>query len=209
MSSPGSNPSAESPPGVCPVCGSALSRLPMVNGSGYLEICSKCDYQHKIETAGPPPVENPSPATTEDSQRFRRLLAEGEQPVGPDEWPDELLEDLPPEARRALKGKPPSTDTSPPTDEIPDHVKRTLMDYGFAIDEDSRGLRLSSPGGLRRPGTGDLSATDVVRLASQLGGAPPPPKERRTCPSCQAVLPRTATRCSWCDADLPPLDTES
>lgn len=181
----------------------------MVDGSGYVQICDNCDYQRKVETAATPPAGDSTPAKGENPQRFRRLIAEGEQPAQPDEWPEELLEDLPPEARQALKGRPPSSSTSPAADEVPGHVKRTLMDYGFAVDEDARGLRLRSPGGLRRPGTGDLSATDVVRLASQLGGAPPPPEERRTCPSCQAVVPKTAARCSWCDAELPPLDPES
>jgi len=209
VSSPDNSQSPKSPSGACPVCGGTLSRLPIVDGSGYLQICDDCDYQHKIEATEEPPVQDHSPAMGEDPQRFRRLLAESERPLQPDEWPEELLEDLPPEARQALKGHPPSTDASPPTDEVPGHVKRTLMDYGFAVDEDSRGLRLRSAGGLRRPRTGDLSATDVVHLASELGGAPPPPEERRTCPSCRAVVPRTAVRCSWCDADLPPLDPES
>jgi len=208
VSSPTNNQATPSEPSVCPDCGGRLSRLPTVGGDGYLWICDRCDYQQLVQREPDPAIEDledPAPPSDEDSQRFRRLLAGSDEPVRPDGWPQYLLDDLPPDARQALERRPLSADAAPPTEDIPGHVKRTLMDYGFAVDEDARGLRLRFPGGLRRPGTGDLSATDVVRLASQLGGAPPP-EERRTCPACQAVLPRTAERCSWCDTDLPPLD---
>jgi hypothetical protein len=182
-----------------------MTRLPTVGGGGFLWMCNQCDYQRLVEEESPPREE--SSPEVDDPHRFRRLIADAGTSENPDAWPEELLQELPPEAREALekKGAPTKSDTS--DSEIPGHVKRTLMDYGFAIDEDARGVRLRSPGGLRRPGTGDLSPSDVVRLASQLGGSAPPPEERRTCPSCKAVVPRTATRCSWCDADLPPLES--
>ncbi len=188
----------------CPECGARLNRLPTVDASGYLLVCSQCDYQRLDETltAAEPTPQPPEEAAGES--RFRRLVSSGTQPLSPDGWPDELLESLPPEARSTLTKKAPESNSRPPAGEVPSHVKRTLMDYGFAVDEDARGLRLRSPGGRRRPGTGDLSASDVVRLASTLGGAPPPPEERRECPKCKAVVARSAPRCPWCGAPLLP-----
>jgi hypothetical protein len=195
---------------VCPDCGGKLNRLPTVDAAGYFLVCSQCDYQ-QLDM----PVARDEPTPKTDASRdgepslFKRLVESGTKPLKPSQWPDEFLESLPPDARGALTNQPPEAQPDAPTGEVPSHVKRTLMDYGFAVDEDARGLRLRSPGGLRRPGTGDLSASDVVRLASTLGGAPPPPEERRQCPKCQAVVARTAPRCPWCGAPLPPATPDS
>ena len=43
-----------------------------------------------------------------------------------------------------------------------------------------------------------LTPEDVIRLA---GGALPP-EQRQTCPKCDAVISRNATRCPWCGAPL-------
>jgi hypothetical protein len=203
------DPSQDSKTNACPECGGRLSRLPTVDGDGYLLVCDRCDYQRVLQRPPEPQPESDQSARSDDTARFRRLLAEGEATERDEDWPDELLEDLPPEARQALETKRDAPEPSPRDEGVPDRVTRTLMDYGFAVDEDARGLRLRSAGGLRRPGTGDLSAHDVVRLASELGGAPPPPEERRACPKCKAMVPRTATRCQWCDAELSPEEDDS
>jgi len=44
-----------------------------------------------------------------------------------------------------------------------------------------------------------LTPEDVIRLA---GGALPL-EQRQTCPKCDAVISRNATRCPWCGASLP------
>lgn len=209
MSSPEFKSASPSESGVCPACGAGLTRLPTVDGNGFVLVCNECDFQELVSGDPEPTQKEPNSPSEKDAGRFRRLLAENRPPDPSEPWPEELLEDLPPEAREALEGQTSSPDAGSPAGDVPGHLKRTLMDYGFAVDEDARGLRLRSAGGLRRPGTGDLSATDVVRLASELGGAPPPPEERRTCPSCKAIVSRSAVRCSWCDAELPPLDPEN
>jgi hypothetical protein len=188
----------------CPECGGRLNRLPTVDANGYLLVCSQCDFQRLDEPPKQAQTVPPPEGDEGDSSRFKRLVESGTKPLNPNQWPDEFLEALPPDARGALAKEPAKADPAPPPTEVPSEVKRTLMDYGFAVDEDARGLRLRSPGGFRRPGTGDLSASDVVRLASTLGGAPPPPEERRTCPKCQAVVARSAPRCPWCGAPLLP-----
>jgi hypothetical protein len=49
-----------------------------------------------------------------------------------------------------------------------------------------------------RPESGRLSPDDVIQLA----GGPLPPEERRACPQCGAVIPRSAEKCAWCGAPL-------
>lgn len=59
---------------------------------------------------------------------------------------------------------------------------------------------LQTPANARdvRPQAGQLSPDDVIQLA----GGPLPPEERRACPQCGAVVPRSAEKCAWCGASL-------
>lgn len=60
------------------------------------------------------------------------------------------------------------------------------------------GLQTPANAGDVRPQSGQLSLDDVIQLA----GGPLPPEERRACPQCGAVVPRSAEICAWCGASL-------
>jgi hypothetical protein len=60
------------------------------------------------------------------------------------------------------------------------------------------GLQTPAHAGDVRPQPGELSLDDVIQLA----GGPLPPEERRACPQCGAVVPRSAEKCAWCGAPL-------
>jgi len=60
------------------------------------------------------------------------------------------------------------------------------------------GLRAPANSRDVRPQSGQLSPDDVIKLA----GGPLPPEERRACPQCGAVIPRSARKCAWCGAPL-------
>jgi hypothetical protein len=60
------------------------------------------------------------------------------------------------------------------------------------------GLQTPTNAGDVRPQSGQLSPDDVIQLA----GGPLPPEERRACPQCGAVVPRSAEKCAWCGAPL-------
>jgi hypothetical protein len=86
---------------------------------------------------------------------------------------------------------------------LSDEKIRSFVDQGIVIDEDAHGLRLTGlPVRGRGKGTGQLSATDIVRLAADLGGGVLPADQRRQCPHCDAVVPRQAVRCEWCGKSL-------
>jgi molecular chaperone DnaK (HSP70) len=50
----------------------------------------------------------------------------------------------------------------------------------------------------KRPHPRELSPEEIVQLA----GEPLAPEDRRICPHCKAVIPRTAEKCQWCGARL-------
>jgi hypothetical protein len=60
------------------------------------------------------------------------------------------------------------------------------------------GLQAPAHAGDVRPQSEELSPDDVIQLA----GGPLPPEERRACPQCGAVVPRSAEKCAWCGAPL-------
>lgn len=182
-------PSVES----CPECGAQLSRWPSLEGDGYIQSCDSCGYTAAIEqeASDPPSPDDQPPA------RFRDLLAAHEK-FAPSELPDELLQELPASAREAL-----SPDAEPPPDEpnsLSDDLEQRLKQHGYILSTDGHGPRIS--GGHHRPGTGDLSAYDLVRLAAEMEGGVPSPDQKTQCPHCQAVIPVGEERCPWCDNGL-------
>ena len=60
------------------------------------------------------------------------------------------------------------------------------------------GLQAPANAGGVRAQSGQLSPDDVIQLA----GGPLPPEQRRACPQCGAVVPRSAEKCAWCGASL-------
>jgi len=86
---------------------------------------------------------------------------------------------------------------------LSDEKIRSFVDQGIIIDEDAHGLHLTGlPVRGRGKGTGQLSATDIVRLAADLDGGVLRADQRRQCPHCDAVVPRQASRCEWCGKTL-------
>lgn len=60
------------------------------------------------------------------------------------------------------------------------------------------GQQASTSRGRTSPKQEPLSPDDVIQLA----GGPLPPEERRTCPRCEAVISKGATKCAWCGTSL-------
>jgi hypothetical protein len=185
-----------------------MRRLPALDG-GYLLACDACGHQQTVPPQatvdGEPPSEDPpasagTPAVlpprdpTETIERFRKLTAGGEQT--PQEWPEEVLESLPPEARQQLAQRAKKEAARGEQGTVSADWEQHLRSHGYYLDTDHRGTRLSGQG--PRPGTGDLSAYDVVRLAADLDGGLPAPESRRKCPHCQAVISMQAANCPWC-----------
>ncbi len=132
-------------------------------------------------------------------QRFRRLLSEAETTSPGHPLPPSLLEDLPEEARRLLKGEDAPKQKSS-TANLHDTLEHSLRDQGFVLEEDSRGsVRFS---GDLRSNTGALSPYDIVRMASDLDGGVQHTTELRHCPDCQAAAPSGVTVCEWCGASI-------
>jgi len=77
---------------------------------------------------------------------------------------------------------------------------RNLLGMSDSASSTSQATRRATLVGLGKAPTQQelLTPEDVIQLA---GGALPP-AERQTCPRCDAVISRNATRCPWCSASL-------
>jgi len=134
-------------------------------------------------------------------------------PAGPDPAPGSLPPsptDAPPQIEPAPLSPLLSAEAKPAypaSRPLSDEKIRALLDQGIVVEEDAHGLRLSGMPVLGRgKGTGQLSASDIVRLAADLDGGVLPADQRRHCPHCDAVVPPRASRCEWCgkSLDAPP-----
>jgi len=213
---------------ICPACGGPMQVWPTLDGNGYLAVCPTCPAappkpvapdkpaitsQPAVQspsTPDPSPAAVPSASAVEPNPldrppqpRPKDLLAHGSDmpPAGP--WPESLLEDLPDEARRLLAGENPAPPNAAPK-AMPEEYASPLRDQGFVISQDAHGVRLGGTANLRSSGTGGLKSHEIVRLAADLDGGIVPPEDRVRCPKCDAVMPKTASRCQWCGAPLPP-----
>ncbi len=186
----------------CPQCGEKLRRWPTLYGQGFVATCPSCNYE-QVKKLDPSEREEIRPEEGA-RDRFRRLLSGSERPAGED-WPEDLLDELPDEAKDVLlkKGSTPSP-ANAPDGTFRSDTERRLKEHGYYLYEDSHGARLSGYG--PRAGTGDLSPLDMVSLAAQLGGGVPAPKSLRACPHCRAVVAIDASRCPWCEGELPPTE---
>ncbi|GMR10645.1 MAG: hypothetical protein BMS9Abin28_1466 [Anaerolineae bacterium] len=137
----------------------------------------------QIEDAGPPETEK---AIETDPVQFSELLKPGGEP-------EHLLEQVPEELRGVLAARLKAAEET----ERPSFSKNTasnLRRQGYVISEDARGARLAAAPGR----SGDLSASDVVKMAADLDGGVQPHTELPICSECQAASPVGETQCQWC-----------
>lgn len=179
----------------CPQCGGKLRQLPTLGEAGYLVVCTDCDYEGRPGAS----ASTPHPAESAPD-RFRKLL-KTESEATPIALDEESFEEMPPEAKSLLAK--PAGEPKPPTEErtavTPDWEER-LRRHGYYLHTDHTGPRLTGSG--PKPGTGDLTPLDVVRLAADLEGGIPSPQEKVVCPHCQAATPSGRATCQWCGGDL-------
>jgi hypothetical protein len=213
---------------ICPTCGGPMQVWPTLDGNGYLAVCPTCPTAppkpvapEKLVTSSQLPAQpvtssgqlpgaipgaptgEPQPVNHPPQSRPKDLLAQGSETPPAGAWPESLLEDLPDEARRLLAGDKPAP-PKPNPQRMPEELAQSLRDQGFVIAEDAHGVRLGGTANLRSKDTGGLKHHEVVRLAADLDGGIVPPEQRVHCPKCDAVMPKTATRCQWCGAPLTP-----
>lgn len=181
-----------SPEEGCPRCGQPLNRWPTLEPDGFLLVCDECGYERAEAPLTSSGQQTPSQTSASGHEKLQQLLDQ-EQPA---EWSEELLAQLPPEAQAELKAKGKSG-----ASKLPSAMEQRLRGYGYVLAEDAQGARLIGEG--PKPGTGDLSPMDVVRLAAELEGGLPTEGERKSCPHCQAALPPNAQQCQWCGQSLP------
>lgn len=192
----------------CPQCGEKLRRWPTLDGEGFVASCPSCDYEIVKKPDLPDQEVPPDEEAARD--RFRRLLSSGAKLPPEGEWPSDLLEDLPEETKQLLfdTDESPSVPSSSQGDgTFRSDTERRLKEHGYYLYDDGRGARLGGPG--PKPGTGDLSPLDVVSLAANLGGEVPAADSQRNCPHCKATIAVAASRCPWCDGELPPAQADS
>jgi len=182
-------------PGVpfCPLCGGPMEARPSLDGSGWVALCPNCPNAPLVPMKAAP---QPDPLERDKATaRFKKLTQPFAEPKA-GAWPAALLEDLPEEARRLLQHRPPAAGVQG-TAQLREEMAKALRDQGYVLSEDARGMRLTGRPINRGLGTGQLSVSDVIRMASELGGTMPAEKRGR-CPKCDAVVNRELERCPWC-----------
>ncbi len=175
-----------------------MQRWPRLDGAGWVSVCPACPPAPAAASQESTPLPAEPPAEGGGTRRFRDLISAPDQPPG-QALPEDLLEDLPEQARQLLTAKPaPKPSTGP----LPEQLSHALARQGYVVSEDTHGVRLT--GATRSGSTGGLSASDVVRMAADLDGGILPTEQRSRCPKCDAVVPRQAARCEWCGQSLTP-----
>ena len=189
-------------PGVpfCPLCGGPMEARPNLDGDGWVALCPKCPNAPLIPLRAQPP---PDPLERDKATARFKKLTQPFTPPRPGGWPDGLLEDLPEEARELLRRRPPSPGVQG-TAQLREDMARALRDQGYVLNEDARGLRISGAPVKRGRTAGDLTVSDVIRMASELGGGALPAEKRMHCPKCDAVVSTDAGRCPWCSQTIAP-----
>ncbi len=141
------------------------------------------EAEEQIENDSPPEADEPIET---DPAQFRELLKPGGEP-------EHLLEQVPEELRGVLAARLKAAEET----EGPSFSKNTasnLRSQGFLISEDARGARFAADPGR----SGDLSASDVVKMAAELDGGVQPKTKLPICSECQAASPVGETQCQWC-----------
>jgi hypothetical protein len=160
-----------------------MEPLPTLEGSGHAYVCRSCPDQAPISAD-----RDSQSSQTEASERFRNLLKEAEQHKD-DSIP---IAELPEQARRLLMRR---SETGSFRKETID----SLRDRGFVIDEDAHGQRISGLPYSSRGDTGQLSPSEVIRMASELEGGAIAPDQQIHCGNCNAVVHLDQEKCPWCD----------
>jgi hypothetical protein len=182
----------------CPLCGEPMEAHPSLDEDGWVALCPHCPNAPLVPLRAPPP---PDPLERDQATaRFKKLTQPFAEPKD-GAWPSALLEDLPEEARLLLQRRPPAPGVRG-TVQLREEMAKALRDQGYVLSEDARGLRLTGSPVNRGPGTGQLSVSDVIRMASELGGGALPAEKRGRCPKCDALVDRELERCPWCGQAL-------
>jgi hypothetical protein len=163
-----------------------MEPLPTLEGTGHVYVCPSCPDQAPINASS-----ELSESQTDASERFRSLLKEAEEHKD-DSVP---LDELPEEAKRLLKRKS-------ETGSFRKETIESLRDRGFVIDEDVHGQRISGMPYSSRGDSGQLSPSEVVRMALELEGGAISPDDQIKCSNCSAVVSAKQEKCPWCDQPL-------
>lgn len=188
----------------CPNCGGPTRWMSAPDGSEHVAVCPNCS--HAEATFSEPPTKKTTPPPQQEEprsrSRFRDLIAETHTSDESDRWPDEILEDLPEEARALFSESKQETSRPDEDEDLDGHMLHHLREQGYVISQDGDGLRLDSS--LSRPGggAGTMSPHDIVKLVADMEGGVVPPAKRLHCPKCQAMTPSGETRCQWCGEPL-------
>ena len=172
---------------------------PSLDGDGWVALCPRCPNAPLIPLRAAPP---PDPLERDMATARFKKLTQPFAPPRPGGWPEALLEDLPEDAREMLRRRPPTPGVQG-TAQLREDMAKALRDQGYVLSEDARGLRISGAPVQRGKTTGELSVSDVIRMASDLGGSLPAEK-RIHCPKCDAVVANDVGRCPWCGQAIPP-----
>ena len=184
-----------------------MVQLPTLDGLDYVNLCPTCPTDVELITAEEELQEPSSPAEpiqeVDPRMRFRELIVTSQ--VEPT-WSEEMLEDLPEDAREILLSKKPISDSAE-DEQFSENLAQSLRDRGYVIDQDAHGVRISGgpSGGID---SDKFSPYDVIRMAADLEGGVLPLDERAHCLKCDAVIPPGEERCQWCgEPASPPEET--
>jgi hypothetical protein len=174
------------------------------DGSGNIAICSNCSHA-EASFSEPPTKKTTPPVQPEEPRsrsRFKDLIAEPPTSDESDGWPDEILEELPEEARTLLSESKQEAPSPEKDEDLDGRMLHHLREQGYVISQDGDGLRLDSSLSKLGSGAGTMSPHDIVKLVADMEGGVVPPDKRLHCPKCEAMTPSSETRCQWCGEPL-------
>ncbi len=218
---------------LCSECQTPMERWPALSGHGYLAVCPSChpeptsedldQFERDLDAV----LLGPTPGTS----RFREMVIQGEEAPAPDSLPEDLLEELPDDARRLLspRAEPPSEpqealepETSPERADPPEPPDRSEEPEAETPPAETElapeKLEATPTGPLPPQGTPEEEAVDeasaavrsrgvtpedVALLATELEGGASAAGDRLRCPECEAIISAKRSNCPWCGAAVP------
>jgi hypothetical protein len=182
-----------------------MQRWPTLDGTDFIALCPNCSPA--TEPIEEKEIHDPPPSTEQNHEkdpraRFRELILTSQKEAFPEDWTEEMLENLLEKAREILSPKRP-TSRLPSNEQFSETMTEALRDRGYVIDQDAHGVRISGgpSGGLDSE---TVSPYDVIRMAADLEGGVLPLDERVHCLKCDAVIPPDKSSCQWCGEPAPP-----